>query len=442
MLTAQPRLWRLRVGYQWHTFYGSETNDFGLGIAVDNNGDVYITGSSGFSWDGPAGQVPLNAFSGDLDIFVLKLDTAGAYQWHTFYGYDAIGTGIATSSNGGVYISGYSRSSWDGPIGQRPLHDYNESFDIVMLKLDAAGAYQWHTFYGSTSADYGFGLVVDNNSGVYITGSSASSWDGPAGQAPLHAFLGSTDLFSLKLDAAGAYQWHTFYGYDAAGTGIVVDGNGVVYISGTSNGLWLGPTGQGPLHDYSGLQDIVVLELDPAGAYQWHTFYGAPYMTRFMGSRWMAVVGYNYWPQSVFMERSCWSGTTACLQWRLLISLCSSLIQFGAYQWHTFYGSTSTDTGYGIAVDNNRGVYITGHYGVNDGIVVYKFDTAGANQWVDTYGMGCYNEGNGIVVDNSGQVYSTGYSQCSWNGPWGQAPKHAYIGHDIYVLNSKIFLEL
>jgi hypothetical protein len=420
--------------YQWHTFYGSVTNDYGFGITVDDNGGVYITGVSVVSWDGPAGQVPLNAFSGYSDIFVLKLDSAGVYQWHTFYGDNAIGTGIAMDSNGGVYISGYSRSSWDGPASQGPLHTYNGDYDIVVLKLDAAGAYQWHTFYGSTSADNGYGLAVDTNGGVYITGNSAASWDGPAGQAPLHAFLGSTDLLALKLDAAGAYQWHTFFGYEAAGIGIAVNSNGSVYISGSSHGLWLGPTGQGPLHDYNGLEDIVVLELDPAGAYQWHTFYGSPYIDEVYGLAVDGNGGIYITGTSIYS----WNGPAgqepkhAYNQGYDIFVL--KLNAVGAYQWHTFYGSTSTDTGDGIAVDNNRGVYITGHYGEYGWIVVYKFDTAGAYQWVNTYGMGCYDEGHGIVVDNSGRVYSTGTSQCSWNGPFGQAPKHAFINQDIFVL--------
>jgi hypothetical protein len=93
-------------------------------------------------------------------------------------------------------------------------------------------------------------------------------------------------------------------------------------------------------------------------------------------------------------------------------------LEAGAYQWHTFYGSTSNDQGNGIVVDNNGGVYIIGGYGNNGGrIAVVKFDTAGAYQWDDSIGSVGFAEGYGIAVDNSGGVYSTGYSEASWDGP-------------------------
>ncbi len=276
--------------YQWHTFYGGWC-DYGGGIAVDDSGGIYLTGNSSASWNGPAGQAPLHAYSGademSTDILVLKLDAAGDYQWHTFYGsmdfYNDIGRAVTVDSSGGVYVTGYSGSSWDGSAGQAPLHAHSGGEelgdDIVVLKLDAAGDYQWHTFYGSILYEYGYGIAVAGSAGVYITGASIASWSGPAGQAPLHAHSSSyndDDIVVLKLDAAGAYLWHTFYGSTTRdiGIGIAVDGSGGVYIGGNSGLSWNGPAGQAPLHAFNDTNDLVVLELDTAGAYRWHTFYG------------------------------------------------------------------------------------------------------------------------------------------------------------------------
>ena len=49
--------------YVWHTFYGSDHNDFSYGIAVDGSGSVYVTGVCWATWNGPAGQNPLHAYT-------------------------------------------------------------------------------------------------------------------------------------------------------------------------------------------------------------------------------------------------------------------------------------------------------------------------------------------------------------------------------------------
>ena len=158
--------------YAWHTFYGSSVNDEGYGIATDGSGNVYVTGLSDATWNGPAGQIPLHAHSGSYDIFVLKLDSSGSYQWHTFYGSSGHddGSGIATDGSGNVYVTGESDATWNGPTGQIPLHAHSGSYDIVVLKLDSSGSYQWHTFYGSSGYDDGNGIATDGSGNVYVTG--------------------------------------------------------------------------------------------------------------------------------------------------------------------------------------------------------------------------------------------------------------------------------
>ncbi len=269
--------------YQWNTFYGSGKGDgdWGYAIAVDSAGNVDVTGASYGTW----GTTPLNPYSGSIDgaIFVLQLNSSGAYQWNTFYGSGSgdYGYGIAADSTGNVDVTGISNGTW----GTTPLNPYSGNGAIFVLQLNSSGAYQWNTFYGSGSGDYGYGIAADSGGNVNVTGFSNATWSGPSGQSPLNPFdssgLGGPNVFILKLNSSGVYQWNTFYGsgsgdYGYGIGGIIVDGGGNVDVAGYSYATWGGPSGQLPLNPFdssgSGNPDIFVLQLQlvtcPATAVQ------------------------------------------------------------------------------------------------------------------------------------------------------------------------------
>ena len=354
--------------YQWHAFYGSGNDSVGNAISVDNMGNLYIAGASVVTWAGPLGQNPLHAHSGDTagDLFVLKLGSNGAYQWHTFYGAtgsQAEAYDIAIHDNDFIVITGRTYGTWKGPSGQDPLNPNtagnNASF---ILKLDSSGTYQWHTIYGSDYFDYGCGITVNGSGSIYVSGWSAGSWNGPLGQSPLHNYSGSgSDVFVLKLDSSGAYQWHTFYGnvFENSNYKIVVDSGGNLYIAGTTTKSWSGPSGQSPLHAFSGVSDLFVLKLNDSGAYQWHTFFGSPWYD--YGND-IAVNGRNLYLTG--LSQGSWngpSGQSPLHPYSALDMFVLKLNDNGEYLWHTFYGSTDWDGGASIAVDGDSNIYVAGY---------------------------------------------------------------------------------
>lgn len=361
--------------YEWHSFYGSASgDDYGHGIAIDAGGNIYVTGISIGTWNGPDGESPLHAHSGGhADIFVLKLTTAGVYQWHSFYGSASAGYysffygfGIALDAIGNVYVTGYSDDTWNGDTGEAPLHAHSGGYDILVLKLTSAGAYQWHSFYGSLNNDEGLAIAVDAEENLYVTGYSTDTWNGDSGEAPLHTHSGGggIDIYVLKLTSAGAYQWHSYYGFSSAGYGfgIALDTIGNVYVTGYSDVTWNGDNEEAPLHAHTGGYDIFVLKLTSAGAYQWHSFYGSANSDY---SRDIAVdaVGNVY---VTGYSRATWNGPSEALplhphggdgrnDFFIL-----KLDNLGTFQWHSFYGSVNSDYGYGIALDAVGYVYVTG----------------------------------------------------------------------------------
>jgi hypothetical protein len=134
---------------------------------------------------------------GPSEIFILKLNSAGTYQWNTFYGSadGDLGVDTALDSAGNIYVTGESFAAWNGPGGVAPSHAYSGYLDIVLLKLNSAGAYQWHSFYGSADGDWGQGIAVDSSGNVAVTGESRATWNGPGGVAPLNPFRGGNGDF-------------------------------------------------------------------------------------------------------------------------------------------------------------------------------------------------------------------------------------------------------
>ncbi|MDD5307036.1 MAG: SBBP repeat-containing protein [Deltaproteobacteria bacterium] len=441
--------------YQWHTFYGSSSGDFGHSIAMDGNGSIYVTGSSRASWMGPGGESPLHAYSGGEDIFVMKLSSSGAYQWHTFYGSSADNGSffLTLDGSGNICVTGYSWKSWTGPAGESPLHAHSTGSNIFVLKLSSSGAYKWHTFYGGAIFDWGASIAVDGSGNIHVTGHSDASWVGPAGEGPLHAYSEGSDVFVLKLSPSGVYQWHTFYGSsgDDAGSSLVVDGSGSIFVTGASGVAWMGPGGQSPIHLHSGGSDILVLKLSSSGAYQWHTFYGGSgtdnrVSTAVDGSGSIHVTGVSNVPWMGPMGESPLHAHAGGYD-MFVLKLSSS----GAYQWHTFYGDSSSDTSDAIAVDGGGNIYAMGSslaswtgsggesplhaYSLGEDIFILKLSSSGAYQWHTFYGGADGDYGYSLAVDESVDIHATGFSPASWVGPGGESPLHAYSGEqDIFVL--------
>ena len=272
--------------YQWHTFYG-KFSDGGHGIALDGKGGLYIAGKSYTSWLGDGNTEPLYPFysnpTENINMLVLKLTIAGAYQWHAFFGAGEADTAweVVADGAGGVYVAGTS-GDWKLDPGPLPKHQYSGESDIVVLKLNEDGAYQWHTFYGNPGGDDGLDLSVDRERNVYVSGASAATWLGDGNTQPLHPFSGGEyDISVLSLTENGGYRWHSFYGstegasWEEAGHGIIATRDGLVIIVGHSSQTWDGDNGTSPVTPFHGAVDTFLLVLDSAGAYQQHRFYGA-----------------------------------------------------------------------------------------------------------------------------------------------------------------------
>ncbi|MBW1762653.1 MAG: SBBP repeat-containing protein, partial [Deltaproteobacteria bacterium] len=106
-----------------------------------------------------------SASNGETDAFVAKLDTDGALQWAEQLGTGAEdwSYGIALDSEGSVHISGYTAGTLSGNVSMGTT-------DYFIAKYDNDGQYQWALQDGRDLEDWSFALAIDSFDNIYATG--------------------------------------------------------------------------------------------------------------------------------------------------------------------------------------------------------------------------------------------------------------------------------
>lgn len=359
---------------------------------------------------------PLNPHAGGNDAFVAKLNSSGVLQWHTFIGGSNtdFGEGITLDGSGNIYIAGRSYQTWGSPVN--PFAGAF-GYDAFVAKLNSNGVLQWNTFMGaSIKEEYCRGIAADGDGNLYIVGSSAETWGSPVNE---HAG-GDFDAFAVQLDSSGVLQWNTFLGgaADDAGKGIAVDDNGNVYVTGNSNATW-----GSPVNEFAGNYDAYAAKLDNSGEILWNTFmgseqqdYGEGIAVDDNGDVYIAGDSQDTWGSPI----SDWGG------WDDVFA--AKLNNSGVLQWNTFMGASSAECE-SMTVDDNANVYIAGinilstwgtpvnpFAGMDDAFAV-KLNSSGVSQWNTFVGSDSFDEGHGMVVDQFGIVYLVGNSEETWGSP-------------------------
>jgi hypothetical protein len=395
----------------WNTFLGGTNDDSGYGIAVDGSGNVYVVGASYASWGSPA-----RPYTAGYDVLVAKLDSGGSLVWNTFLGGSGSdeGTAIAVGEDGSVYVTGRSYGgTWGTPI--RPFTALSDGF--VARLNSSSGALIWNTFLGGPDNDYGYGLALDGNGNVYMTGYSNSSWG-----VPVHPYTADSDAYVARLNSSGTLIWHTFLGGTDAdsGYGIAVDGSGNVYVVGDSYASW-----GSPVRFYTTYTDVFVARLDGShGGLTWHTFFGG---TGDDSGRGLTVDGNGNIYVTGNSEATWGSPVHPYTSARdaFVVRLNSSN---GLLTWNTFLGGTGDDYGNGIAVDGSGNVYVSGDsdatWGSPDRPYTADYDAFAAQLnssgtlISNTFlGGSAEDAGRSLAVDGNGVVYITGDSDASWGAP-------------------------
>lgn len=272
--------------FEWFQPVGYRSINDGRSIITDDYGNVYSTGCFIDSADFDPGPTVFNLYSnGTRDIFVQKLDANGNLLW-------AINVGgassdfpnkIALDEFQNVYVTGQFKydSDFDPGDGEFILSSQGD-YDIFVLKLDSDGGFQWAKTMGGTQRDVGHSLSIDDDNNVFVTGEFEGNVDfNPEAGEDFHLSNGLRDIFIQKLDSDGGFMWCKTIGSDHENIGesLITDEDGNVYVSGWYVGTTDFDPGDGifelvPIS--SG--DLFFLKLNNSGEFIWaKTLGGADY---------------------------------------------------------------------------------------------------------------------------------------------------------------------
>jgi len=352
----------------WLRYYdgGQLFYDRAHAIAIDDSGNVYVTG--------------LSIESGNqYDIATIKYNSAGVEQWVARYNGpgndDDEAYDIAIDDSGYIYVCGYTRSA-------ATFTDY------ITLKYDRYGDTVWTSTYNGpfNGIDIAYALALDDSGNVYVTGSgNSATYD--------------NDYYTIKINAVGDTQWVVAYdgtaatAYDYAND--IALGGGYIYVTGESDGA-------GTEADYA------TIKYSPAGDTLWEMRYNGPgngddnangIVADSLGN--VFVTGGSMGPVQT---------DYATIKYNFS----------GNVEWVSRYNGPDDDIdeAFDIVLDHMGNVYVAGQsyatqpYTPEFDFLTIKYNASGVEQWTHRYnGTGDSQDHlYDMAVDDAGNVYVTGSS--------------------------------
>ena len=234
----------------WSTYLGGSSDDYGYSTAIDSSNNIYITGqtysSSGIATSG-AYQTSL---AGTTNAFVTKLSASGTKLWSTYFGGSGtdLGRSIAVDPSQNIVILGQTSSSSGIATAGAYQTSYGGSNDAFIAKLNPSGARQWATYYGGSGTEFGYAIVTDALSNIYISGyTSGSPGLSTVGSYQAGFGGGNDDGIVAKFSNTGYRLWASYFGgngTDYCQGSLTVDNNSDLYFSGyTGSGYGIATSG-------------------------------------------------------------------------------------------------------------------------------------------------------------------------------------------------------
>jgi hypothetical protein len=474
----------------YSTYFGGNSADEALAVAVDANGFIYIAGETLSAQFAAPGSFQTNFQGGTLtgDAFVAKFGNAGTNLIYLTYlggSADDAAFGMTVDGAGDAFVTGFTDSAnfpvtnalYKNISGTSDPKTHFYPVDAFVAELNPGGSnLVYSTYLGGNGSDAGTGIAVDSAGNAYVTGLTYST-NFPTTNAlvfqlagttnPLMNHLaGSVNAFVAKIGAGGSpLLYSTYFGGTNAdqGNGIAVDGAGEAFVTGFTSSTNFPVTTNAPFQFLNGFtngtvaKDAFVAKFAPSGTNLiYSTFLGGAnddagnhivcdpagdvYVTGSTTSTNFPDTATNVPGLYSFVATNA-SGVVSATN-AFLIKLNPS----GTIVYSALFGGYASDIGYGVAIDplndafvvgastsanfptaNVSGLLSTNNSGGND-VFVIAFNANCTALLYSAYLGGLSDDfGYGVAVDPLGNAYVVGQTT-SANFPTNNAYQTALSG--------------
>lgn len=347
----------------YSTKLGGVGADAGYAIAVDRGGNAYVTGETA-SLNFPSAGFLQPLTSGGTDTFIAKLNATGsALVYSTYLGGSSndIGYGIAVDGTGNAYVTGTTASN-NFPMAAPLRPSFSGGVDGFIAKLNPAGsALNYSTYLGGSGRDLGYAITVDGTGNAYVTGST-DSLNFPTANPRQPVKGGSSDAFVTKVNGNGsAFVYSTYHGGSSVdeGYGIAMDTVGNAAITGITFSFNF-PTASPRQGTKAGLEDAFVTKLNASGnGFLYSTYLGGTSTDWGYGIA-IDADGSAYTTGYTVSTNFPTASAAQGGNGGMLDAFVTKLSNTGGLLYGTYLGGNDTEYGYGIAVDADGNALVTG----------------------------------------------------------------------------------
>jgi hypothetical protein len=266
MWCGVSNLWGQTVEWTWARAAGGEHYDQGTQITATESGNIFATGmfrSSSISFD-----VFTLIRAGQRDLFLVRYDQSGQVFWAVSAGGSGFvwPRTMVHDAQGNVLLAGMFISS-NLTFGSYTLVNKGED-DIFLVKYNEGGTVEWAVSAAGTGYDYAEEILTDEEGNIYMAG-SFNGPNITFGDQTFEGYPGDFDAYLVKYTSSGNFLWGIIAGGDGddRAYGLDIDNDGNIYITGMfhSQTMHIGST----TLTKKGFYDMFVAAFDNQGGVIW-----------------------------------------------------------------------------------------------------------------------------------------------------------------------------